>query len=89
MLPYLLVGLILAVFLSRSLNLMALGEEVSKSLGLSVRIYKILAGIAVVLLAGSSVSIAGPILFVGLLVPHFAKMLVGQDHRLVFHLQHY
>lgn len=82
-LPYLLIGFVLAIFLSRSLNLMALGEEVSKSLGLSVAVYKILAGVAVVLLAGSSVAISGPILFIGLLVPHLAKIWVGQDHRVI------
>ncbi|MCH5585697.1 iron ABC transporter permease [Shimazuella sp. AN120528] len=82
-LPYLLVGIFLAFFLSWSLNLMALGEEVSKSLGLSVSIYKFLAGVAVVLLAGSSVAISGPILFIGLLVPHLAKIWVGQDHRVI------
>lgn len=82
-LPYLLIGFVLAIFLSRSLNLMALGEEVSKSLGLSVAVYKLLAGIAVVLLAGSSVAISGPILFIGLLVPHLAKIWVGQDHRVI------
>jgi iron complex transport system permease protein len=82
-LPYLLIGIFLAIFLTRSLNLMALGEEVSKSLGLSVTVYKLLAGVAVVLLAGSSVAIAGPILFIGLLVPHLAKIWVGQDHRAV------
>jgi iron complex transport system permease protein len=82
-LPYLIVGLILAVFLSRSLNLMALGEEVSKSLGLSVSVYKLLSGVAVVLLAGSSVAISGPILFIGLLVPHLARIWVGQDHRVI------
>jgi iron complex transport system permease protein len=82
-LPYILLGLVSALFLSRSLNLLALGEEVSKSLGLSVSVYKILAGFSVVLLAGGSVAIAGPILFVGLLVPHLAKIWIGQDHRLV------
>lgn len=82
-LPYLVIGMVLAIFLSRSLNLMALGEEVSKSLGLSVVVYKLLAGVAVVLLAGSSVAISGPILFIGLLVPHLAKIWVGQDHRVI------
>lgn len=82
-LPYISVGIVLAIFLSRSLNLMALGEEVSKSLGLSVSVYKLLAGVAVVLLAGGSVAISGPILFIGLLVPHLAKIWVGQDHRFV------
>ncbi|MXQ55508.1 FecCD family ABC transporter permease [Shimazuella alba] len=82
-LPYMLIGVVLAFFLARSLNLMALSEEVSKSLGLPVTIYKLLAGLVVVLLAGSSVAIAGPISFVGLLVPHLAKMWVGQDHRLI------
>lgn len=81
--PYMLLGCIIAIFLARKLNIIALGEEISKSLGLSISIYKIVAGIAVVLLAGSSVAIAGPILFIGLLVPHLAKIVMGQDHRVV------
>jgi iron complex transport system permease protein len=83
---YLLFGLVLAIFLAGKLNIIALGEEISKSLGLSISIYKIVAGVAVVLLAGSSVAIAGPILFIGLLVPHLAKIIVGQDHRVVIPL---
>ncbi|NMO97189.1 FecCD family ABC transporter permease [Paenibacillus lemnae] len=81
MLPYAAAGLVLALLLSRSLNVAALGDEVSKGLGISLFLVRAGACISVVLLAGSGVAVAGPIAFIGMIVPHLCRSLVGQDHR--------
>lgn len=80
-LPYLVIGWILALLLSGSLNVMALGDDNAKSLGQRMTLVRIVSGVAVVLLAGSSVAIAGPIAFIGLIVPHLCRYLVGNDYR--------
>jgi iron complex transport system permease protein len=79
--PYIIVGLIISLLLVKKLNLFSLGEEISKGLGLNVGIFKIIVAIAVVLLSGSSVAIAGPITLVGLIVPHITRSLVGTDYK--------
>lgn len=80
-LPYICVGLILAIALSRQITILSLGEDTARSLGQSTALIKILAAISIILLAGASVAIAGPIGFVGLIVPHIARFLVGVDYR--------
>ncbi|UNC93274.1 FecCD family ABC transporter permease [Candidatus Contubernalis alkaliaceticus] len=80
-LPYSAVGLTAALFLSPRVNLFALGDEVSSSLGLPVKIYRVLVIITAAVLAGSAVSVAGTIGFVGLIAPHMARLLVGNDYR--------
>lgn len=79
--PYMLSGLCIAVVLSGTLNVMALGDDSAKSLGQRIMLMRVIAAVAVVLLAGSSVSVAGPIAFIGLIVPHLCRYLVGNDHR--------
>lgn len=80
-LPYLLVGLLIAFTLSRQLTLLSLGEDTAKGLGQSTIWVKGLAAICIVLLAGASVAIAGPIGFIGLIVPHIARFWAGVDYR--------
>ncbi|VEP12964.1 iron-enterobactin transporter subunit; membrane component of ABC superfamily [Hyella patelloides LEGE 07179] len=80
-LPYICVGLILALALSRQITILSLGEDTARSLGQSTILIKILAAISIILLAGASVAIAGPIGFVGLIVPHIVRLLVGVDYR--------
>lgn len=80
-LPYLLVGLVLALLLGRQLTALSLGDDVARGLGMRTRQVQVAAGVSVVLLAGGSVAVAGPIGFVGLVVPHAARLLVGQDYR--------
>lgn len=79
-LPYICVGLVLAIALSRQITILSLGEDTARSLGQSTALIKILAAISIILLAGASVAIAGPIGFVGLIVPHIVRMLVGVDY---------
>jgi iron complex transport system permease protein len=80
-LPYICVGLILAIALSKQITILSLGEDTARSLGQSTGLIKILAAISIILLAGASVAIAGPISFVGLIVPHLVRFLVGVDYR--------
>ncbi len=79
--PFVLGGLILAIMLSRSITVLSLGEEVSKGLGQNTGIIKLLGTIVVLLLTGAAVSIAGIIGFVGLVIPHITRFLVGVDYR--------
>lgn len=81
--PYILVGLVGAFLISRQITTISLGEDVAKGLGQSTRRVRGAAAFVVVLLAGGSVALAGPIGFVGLVVPHVARFLVGVDYRWV------
>ncbi len=80
-LPFVVVGLVLAWAAGRVLNALALGDDVARSLGQDVVRGRLLVVLAVVLLCGSAVSLVGPIAFVGLVVPHVARALVGPDYR--------
>ncbi|WP_338556555.1 iron ABC transporter permease [Paenibacillus sp. KS-LC4] len=80
-LPYIIAGLLLGFLLSGSLNVMALGDDNAKGLGQRLMLIRLLCTAAVVLLAGSAVSAAGPIAFIGLVIPHLCRALVGNDHR--------
>lgn len=80
-LPFLLAGGLLAVASGRQLNTLSLGDDVARSLGQRVGLTRLVLGIAAVLLAGGAVAAAGPIAFVGLAVPHAARVLVGPDYR--------
>lgn len=80
-LPYMIVGLSVAIALGKPITTLALGEDVAKGLGQQTAWVKIAAAISVVLLAGSSVALAGPIGFIGLVVPHLARWMVGVDYR--------
>ena len=82
-LPWTLLGLAVAVSISRSVTLLSFGEEMAIGLGGKIVRIRALAGLAVLLLAGSAVAVAGPVGFVGLVVPHIVRRLVGIDYRLV------
>jgi iron complex transport system permease protein len=82
-LPYLVVGWLGALSLGRALTAISLGDQIAQGLGQRTGIVKIAAIGVVVLLAGSSVAIAGPIGFIGLVVPHLTRALVGADYRWV------
>jgi len=79
--PYLLVGLALALGLGRQITTIALGDEIARGLGQRTGWVKALTAIATVLLAGASVAVAGPIGFVGLVIPHAARFVAGADYR--------
>lgn len=83
-LPFLLIGVVLAIIATSSLNAIALGDDLAKSLGTNITRTRVLVIIAVTLLAGGATAIAGPIGFVGLMVPHIARWIVGPDQRWIF-----
>jgi iron complex transport system permease protein len=80
-LPFLVVGLLLSLAAARGLNSLALGDDVAAGLGENVNRTRALAGIGAVTLCGAATAVAGPIAFVGLVVPHVCRLLFGIDHR--------
>ncbi|MCM3699933.1 iron ABC transporter permease [Paenibacillus macerans] len=81
--PWIAAGLIAALLLAKSITLLSLGEEVATGLGQKTGMIKLAGMIIVLVLAGSAVSIVGAIGFVGLMIPHVARFLVGVDYRWV------
>ncbi|MFW0781538.1 iron ABC transporter permease [Rossellomorea marisflavi] len=79
--PYILVGWILSLMIAGKMNILAMGEDVAKGLGVKTNILKVISLVAVVLLAGGSVAVAGPIGFIGIVIPHIARKIIGVDHR--------
>lgn len=85
-LPYLLIGLVGSLALAPSLNTLLLGDEAASGLGLNVRKVRLLGALFGVLLCGSVTALAGPIGFLGLMIPHFIRLLLGADMRIVLPL---
>ena len=81
--PFVLAGAVLAVLNIRPLNALALGADTAVSLGISVFKARATGIAAITLLAGSAVTLAGPIAFAGLLVPHLTRALTGPDYRIL------
>lgn len=81
LLPYSIVGLIMALFCIRSANVLQLGDSVATNLGVNVNRKRILLSGVAVFLAAISTSVVGIIGFVGLIVPHICRMLVGSDYK--------
>jgi len=79
--PFLAVGAVLALLLGRALNTLSLGEDVATALGSNVALNRALAAAAVVLLCGAATAACGPIGFIGLTIPHVARMITGPDYR--------
>lgn len=83
LLPYSMIGWVLALFCIRSANLLSLGEKVASNLGENTNRIRILLSLVAVYLAAISVSIVGLLGFVGLVVPHMARLIVGTNYRFV------
>nr|WP_141387224.1 iron ABC transporter permease [Microbacterium liquefaciens] len=79
--PVLAVGALICFLCSRGMNSLALGDEMAKGLGENVFRTRLISALGAVILAGAATAIAGPIGFVGLIIPHVCRMLVGTDHR--------
>lgn len=79
--PFVAVGLVGALLLSRQITTMSLGQDIAKGLGQNTVLIKGLAAFVVILLAGGSVALAGPVGFVGLIVPHLVRAICGVDYR--------
>lgn len=82
--PLILLGLLLGLGTARALNALALGDELAASLGVRAGRVRIVVIVAVTLLAGTATALAGPIGFVGLMVPHVVRWFVGPDQRWIF-----
>ena len=80
-LPLVLLGLALALVAAPGLNSIALGSDVARSQGVDVRRTRLAVLAAVTLLAGSATAVAGPLVFVGLVVPHLVRWTIGTDQR--------
>jgi iron complex transport system permease protein len=79
--PFVIVGTVLALASARSLNTLALGDDVARSLGQRVHLARAVSALSVVILCGAATAAAGPIGFVGLTVPHVARAICGPDYR--------
>ncbi|GAA1537063.1 iron complex transport system permease protein [Microbacterium ginsengiterrae] len=79
--PALAVGALICVACSRGMNSLALGDDMAAGLGENVFRTRLISGVGSVILAGAATAIAGPIGFVGLIVPHVCRLLIGTDHR--------
>lgn len=79
--PFLVVGALICFAAARGLNSLALGDDVAAGLGEKVVVTRLLAFLGSVVLCGAATAVAGPIAFVGLVVPHLCRLLIGIDHR--------
>lgn len=79
--PYMGAGMLIAFAISRHLNVLSMGDDVARGLGQNSARIKVLTAAAIILLAGGSVAVAGPIAFVGIIVPHIVRYWVGTDFR--------
>ncbi|MFC4563094.1 FecCD family ABC transporter permease [Nocardiopsis mangrovi] len=79
--PFLAAGIVIALLLGPALNTIALGEDLAAALGARINRTRAATAVAIILLCGAATASAGPIWFVGLAVPHVARVLVGADQR--------
>jgi iron complex transport system permease protein len=84
--PFIVVGVLAAVALARPLNALALGDDSARSLGARVGMIRVGGAVAITLLCGAATAAAGPIVFIGLVVPHMVRALTGPDQRWVLPL---
>ena len=82
-LPIGLLGLLLAIFCARAITITSLGEDVAVGLGQKTKSVRFISMFAVVCLTGTAVALVGKIAFVGLIIPHITRMLVGIDYRTI------
>ncbi len=80
-LPYVCIGMVLTFMISKQITILSLGEDIAKGLGQQTVWVKILAAVCVLLLDGSAIAVAGSIGFIGLVVPHIVRFIVGLDYR--------
>lgn len=81
LLPYVVIGIIFALIFSRMCNLLSLEDKTARGLGINVNLMRILISLVAVLLASISTAVVGMVSFLGLIVPHIGRILVGSDHK--------
>lgn len=80
-LPFLVIGVLIALASTPGLNVMSLGEDVARSLGTNIALTRTIGIVAITLLTGAATAACGPIAFIGLVVPHVARVVTGPDYR--------
>ncbi|MCV9886807.1 FecCD family ABC transporter permease [Metabacillus halosaccharovorans] len=83
-LPYILPAIIISLILSQKINVLTMGEDVAKGLGQRTGFVKLTGALLVIILGGGAVAVSGPIAFIGIVIPHFARFIVGNDYRWIF-----
>lgn len=83
-LPYVAVGVFICFFLPSKMNILMLGDEMANTLGLRTEQFRLFLIAVSSLLAGTSIAVAGMISFVGLIVPHIARLIIGSDYKYLF-----
>lgn len=81
--PFIVIGILISLLLSRQLTILSLSEEVAVGLGQNTRKIKTILFIVIILLAGASVALVGNMAFIGLMVPHIVRAIVGTDYRFI------
>ncbi|EEK60701.1 MULTISPECIES: FecCD family ABC transporter permease [Bacillus] len=79
--PFGIIGIILALLISKSITILSLGEEVSINLGQRTKLVKAMAILSVIFLTGTAVALVGKIGFVGLIIPHITRFIIGVDYK--------
>ena len=83
-LPYVVVGVAACFFLPAKMNILMLGDEMANTLGLRTEQFRLILIVISSLLSGASIAVAGMISFVGLIVPHIARLIIGSDYKYLF-----
>ena len=81
--PWFFCALAVAILISRQITILNLGEEVSRGLGLNTKLISGISAVMVLMLSGSAVSVVGAVGFIGLVIPHVVRFIVGVDYRLI------
>lgn len=81
--PFILLGILISLFLSKQLTILSLNEEVAVGLGQKTTQIKIILFVVIIILAGASVALVGNIAFIGLMVPHVVRAIIGTDYRFI------
>lgn len=84
--PFVLGGMLICLLSARRLNMLALGDDMASGLGERVALVRLMAALGAILLCGGITAVCGPIAFVGLVVPHVCRLVVGSDYRWVLPL---
>ncbi|TYP70566.1 FecCD family ABC transporter permease [Paenibacillus methanolicus] len=79
--PFIAIGLVLALLIARSVTILSLGDDIARNLGQRVGLVRLMGTVTVLVLTGAAVSVVGMVAFVGLVIPHITRMLIGQDYR--------
>lgn len=81
--PFIIIGIVIALFLARQLTIMSFSDDLAVGLGQKVTRVKVTLFVLIIILAGASVALVGNMAFIGLMVPHIVRPIVGQDYRYV------